>query len=385
MQTARPILTLVVIAALSAAFSPADLPGGQAGTPTTAPARPESEPETPAKMLMKEIPGVSMVKVPLVRVMEQYGKLSGLTIQADWNELETVGITKATLVTLKVREIRFDKLLDLTLNSIAPKDHPLSWYLFGTEVKVSTQMRILLRNRIALLPLKEAESSLNSQDRPKPRLGGGLREIDFSELPLKDAVEFLRNLSGLNFHVNWRAMEATGVTGETPVTVKAKDISIARALDLVTDQLNTGRDRYSGIYWLISDGVVEISTGEALDRTTSVRVYEVGDLLTLIPDFKGPNITLSAGGNSTNNNSSSNNSVWGDNNGSSNNDNNNTADNITEQQKQIRDTLIEIIKFSIGEDMWAPTGKGSIKILQNRMIISQTPLGFKLLERSMRR
>lgn len=372
MQTARPILTSVVIA-LSAAFSPAE-------APTTAPARPESEPATPAQMLLKEIPSVSLVKVPLVRVMEQYGKLSGLTIQADWNELETVGITKATPVVLKARETRFDKLLDLTLDSIAPKDHPLSWYLFGTEVKVSTQMRILLRNRISLLPLKEAVSSRSSQDRPQPRLGGGLREIDFSELPLKDAVEFLRNLSGLNFHVNWRAMETTGVTRETPVTVKAKDISIARALDLLTDQLSTGRDRYSGIYWLISDGVVEISTGEALDRTTSVRVYEVADLLTVIPNFKGPKISLQTGGNNANN--GNNNGPWGD---DDDDDDDNEEDDPKEQRAKIRDTLIEIIKFSIGEDMWAPTGKGSIKILQNKMIISQTPLGFKLLERSMRR
>ncbi len=371
MQTARPILMLVVVALL-AVFSPAD-------TPTTAPARPKSKPGTPAQMLLKEIPVVSLVKVPLMRVLEQYGKLSGLTIQADWNELETVGITKATPVTLKAREIKFDKLLDLTLNSIAPKDHPLSWYLFGTEVKVSTQMRILLRNRIALLPLKEAESSPNSRDRPQPRLGGGLREIDFSELALKDVIAFLRDLSGVNFHVNWRAMETTGVTRETPVTVKAKDISIARALDLATDQLSAGRDRYSSIYWLISDGVVEISTGEALDRTTSVRVYEIADLLTVIPNFKGPKISLQTGGNNANN--GNNNGPWDD----DDDDDDNEEDDPKEQRAKIRETLIEIVKFSIGEDMWAPTGKGSIKILQNKMIISQTPLGFKLLGKSMGR
>ena len=52
------------------------------------------------------------------------------------------------------------------------------------------------------------------------------------------------------------------------------------------------------------------------------------------------------------------------------------------QRKEIRDTLIKTIKEAIGEDMWTPTGKGSIKMIGNRLVISQTLLGFKLLEES---
>ena len=368
MRNTRPVLTLIVVALL-AAFSLAD-------TPTKAPAKPKSKPvkpATPAKMLLKQIPAVSLAKVPLMRVLEQYGKLSGLTIRADWNALKTVGITKATPVVLKARKIRFDKLLDLTLNSIAPKGHPLSWYLDRRVVKVSTQMRVLLRNRIALLPLKEARPARRPA---RTRRGVIQREINFSQLALKDAIAFLRDLSGENFHVNWRALETTGITRQTPVTVKAKNISIARTLDLVTSQLSAGRDRYSSIYWLIRGGVVEISTGEALDRTTSVRVYEIGDLLTIIPNFKGPNITLRTGGNNNANNNGD--DPWND----DDDDDDDDEDDPKKQREKIRTTLIEIIKFSIGEDMWQPTGKGSIKILRHKLII---PLGFKLLGQSMRR
>lgn len=331
---------------------------------------------------MKEIPSVSFSKVPLMRVLDRYGKLSGLAILADWGTLKTVGITKATPVTLKARKIRFGKLLDLTLNSIAPNGHPLSWYLAGREVKVSTQMRILLRNRIALLPLRKASLSPR-RPRPaksQPRLGGGISEVEFSQSPLKDVVAFLRDFSGVNFHVNWRALETTGITRQTPVTVKAKNISIARVLDLVTDQLSAGRDRYSSIYWLISGGVVKISTGEALDRTTSIKVYEVGDLLKVIPNFKGPKISVQNGNN--NSNTGNNSSIWGD---DDDDDDDDSGNDTKAQRADLQDTLIEIVKLSIGPDMWAPTGKGSIKILRDKMIISQTPLGFKLLERSMGR
>jgi hypothetical protein len=38
------------------------------------------------------------------------------------------------------------------------------------------------------------------------------------------------------------------------------------------------------------------------------------------------------------------------------------------------------LKDSIGEDMWKPDGKGSISILNGKLVISQTLLGFKLME-----
>ncbi len=338
---------------------------------------------TPAQRLRKEISTVSLAKMPLMRVLKHYEKLSGLTIRADWNALRDVGIKKDTPVTLKAAKVRFDKLLDLTLHSIAPKGHPLSWYRDRKIVKVSTQRRVLLRKRISLLPFKEVRPSLRTRTwtrrEPTRKRRFNLREIDFSQTALKNAVAFLREASGENFHVNWRALETTGITKDTPITVKAKNISIARTLDLVTDQLNAGRDRYSSVYWLVQGGIVKISTGEALDKTTRVKTYEIGDLLTIIPNFKGPRLSLRSGDNNSNN--SNNNNGWGDDDDDD--DDEDEDDNPREQRKKIRETLIEIVKFSIGEDMWAPTGKGSIKILRNKMIISQTPLGFKLLEKSM--
>jgi hypothetical protein len=340
--------------------------------------KPISNP-TPAQRLLKKIPAVSLAKMPLIRVLKHYEKLSGLTIQADWNAMGNIGIKKNTPVTLKASKIRFDKLLDLTLNSIAPKGHPLSWYRDRKIVKVSTQMRVLLRNRISLLPFKEVRTRTRTRTRTVPgrKRKLNLREINFPQMALKNVIAFLRDASGENFHVNWRALETTGITRDTPVTVKAKNLSIARTLDLVTDQLNAGRDHYSSVYWLVQGGIVKISTGEALDKTISVRTYEIGDLLTIIPNFKGPRIGIRPGDKSNNNN---NNNGWGD---DDDDDDDDDEDNPKEQRKKIRKTLIEIVKFSIGEDMWVPTGKGSIKILRNKMIISQTPLGFKLLEKSL--
>lgn len=195
-------------------------------------------------------------------------------------------------------------------------------------------------------------------------------------------IEFLRDLTGLNLHVNWRALETTGITKDTPITLKAHGISIRRLLDLLMDQLSAGRDRFSSVYWIVNEGVVQIATGDAFNRSTRTRVFDVSDLLMHIPNFQGPRVTLQSESNQTTGQETT----------------QTTAQSLFEatpadqssdgqgqgdRREELRQKLIEVIKLSIGEEMWAPQGKGSIRILKGQMIITQTPLGFKLLETSM--
>ncbi len=344
---------------------------------TTRPAGPQL---TPRQRLVRQLPAISFNRTPLMRVLDRYGKLSGVKINADWAALEAAGITKETPVTLKARPMSLAKLMPFTLNSIAQKGRPLGWYLSGDEVIVSTQMRVLLRQRVSML-------AMGGQTVSSPRTAtptSEAPEFNFKETPLNMVIEFFRELSGANFHVNWRALEAGGIAKETPVTLNVRGISIARALDLVLDQLNAGRDKYGSVYWVIDEGIVHISTGDLLDRHTKVRIYDIGDILFVVPNYKPEDTGFgNTGSNLGSNAGSSNTGLWGGNNTSGNSDSNETS--VSEQREQIRQTLIDIIKRAIGEDMWSPTGKGSIQILRNQLIISQTQLGFKLLDKAFRR
>ena len=362
MRTGRYVLTLA-LAGVAALWG------------TTLGARPRRG--TPQALLARKLPKVRLARMPLMRVLDHYSKLSGLPIQADWPGLEIVGITKETPVTLRAEGLSLSKLLDLTLDGIAPKGNPLSWYLSGGVVHVTTQMRAVLRNRYRIPALARPTAPR------KLTPARGIRELNFTRQPLHLVLGFLRDLSGANFHVNWRALEAVGVTRETPVTVHARGISIARALDLVLDQLNVGRDRYSSVYWLVSDGMVKISTGEAFNRTTKVRIYDVADLLMVVPNFKGPRINLSSSSNVSNNTSNTGIGLFGDDDDDD--DDNAEEESPSQQREKLKEALIETIKMSIGEDMWAPQGKGSIKFLRDKLVIAQTPLGFKLLEQAFRR
>jgi len=343
--------------------------------------RPAGSDLTPRQKLVRRLPAISFNKAPLMRVLDRYGKLSGLKISPDWTALKSAGITKETPVTLKARPMSLAKLMPFTLNSIAQKGRPLGWYLSGDELIVSTQMRVLLRQRVSMLAMGGLTVSSSRAARPT----SGAPEFNFKETPLNMVIEFFRELSGANFHVNWRALEAGGIAKETPVTLNVRGISIARALDLVLDELNAGRDKYGSVYWILDEGIVHISTGELLDRHTKVRIYDVGDILFVVPNYEPEEGGFgNTGSNLGSNTGSSNTGLWGGNYGSSD-SGNNSEDSVSQQREEIRQALIDIIKRAIGEDMWSPTGKGSIQILRNQLIISQTPLGFKLLDKAFRR
>jgi hypothetical protein len=291
-----------------------------------------------------------------------------------------VDIAKETPVTVRVEKQPFSKVLDLTLDSIAPKGRPLAWRLTDSTIAVSTQMRILLASRAARV---QPAAATPAGDRRES--AGRPRQIDFDNTPLHLALGFLKDMADVNMHVNWRALEMTGISKDTPITVKVTDVSIARAMDLVLNQLNAGRDKLSSIYWVIDAGVVEVSTGESLNTDTRVRVFDIGDLLVVAPNFRGPRISLDSSDNNTSgsNGTSGGASLFADYNSSGNNGaggGSEEGESITVQRERIKDTLIQTIKDSIGEDMWSPIGKGSISVMRNKLLISQTTLGFKLLE-----
>lgn len=368
MRTIKAIPAVLLAASLVAA--------GPAGRTTTAPAGRI----TPAKRLLGEIPKISLAKMPLSEVLDHYAKLSGLSIRTDWQALRSVGVTRTKLVTLKASKISFEKLLDLTLDGVAPKSRPLAWYLSGKTVYVSTQARVLLRRGPSLAAAMRRARGKSARRSARP---GAARKIDFDEMPLKPVLDFFRDLAGVNFHVNWRALEASGISKETRVTIKASNISVGRALDLVLDQINVGRDRLASVYWIVDKGVVEISTGEVLNRKLITRVYEVGDILMVVPNFKGPTLDPGTSGDRSGTGTGGTGRGLFDSVGTGTGTGTGTSsegESMAEQRKRLRDTLIEAIKMCIGDDMWGPTGKGSIKIIRNQLIITQTQLGFKLLE-----
>ena len=58
-------------------------------------------------------------------------------------------------------------------------------------------------------------------------------------------------------------------------------------------------------------------------------------------------------------------------------------EDAAETRNQAKSSLEKIIKDSIGEEMWkSGGGKGSVRFFRNKMIISQTLLGYTLMNKA---
>src|SRR5882672_7719108 len=129
----------------------------------------------------------------------------------------------------------------------------------------------------------------NQQAVANSALGRTLPEVKFQGSTLKDSFDFLRDVSGANIHVNWRALEAAGVTGDTQVNVRLRDVPLRKVLNVLLNESGVGLLTY-----YTSEGVIEVTTAELADKEMLTRVYPIDDLIMEIPDFdNAPSFSLS--------------------------------------------------------------------------------------------
>jgi hypothetical protein len=106
-------------------------------------------------------------------------------------------------------------------------------------------------------------------DRPVP-------EVNFEGAPLSDAVDFLRDVSGMNLIVEWGPLAAAGLEKSAPVSLRLKNVKFGRVLDLVLSSAGGGT---VPIGYTLDGNIIRISTGEYLDRLTDIRAYDVRDVV----------------------------------------------------------------------------------------------------------
>jgi hypothetical protein len=306
--------------------------------------------------------------------LDRLGRASGLRIVADWKMLELAGAKRDKKVSVSAKGARAEQVLDLILARAAAKGSPLGWSVEGKSIRIAPQQGVLQRR------WKEYLSKTT------PRTADPIRQhkaapptFDFNETPLEGVVEFFRKLTGANFYVNWKALEEVGVTRETPVTLQIANVPIGRALTLVTDQLTDNLDKYRRVYWVVDDGIIFIAPGSALNTRMRTRTYDLGTLMFRPMEIRADQRELT--GNALQSGAGASRSSTGATVGGSSSP---SASPERRQGQGEEDALVGIIRRAIGEDMWQPQGKGSIRVHGNRLIVTQTLLGYKLLEDSLR-
>ena len=194
--------------------------------------------------------------------------------------------------------------------------------------------------------------------------------INFEANRMVNVMDYFRNTTGVNYFVNWAALEAAGVEQDTPITLQLSNIPADQALRLVLQQAGGGAE-LEPIGFSIIDGVVTVSTQRDLTKTTDTRVYDIRDLLVQIPRFTGaPEFDL----NSALSNTSSGGSSGGAQSSTTLFEDADEVETIT--REEMIEQITALIQDTVGNQPdWAAYGGevSSLRELNGNLIVKTTP------------
>jgi hypothetical protein len=123
---------------------------------------------------------------------------------------------------------------------------------------------------------KRDESRRAPATRPANPLDKTIPEVNFNNARIADTLDFLRDVTGANLLVNWRALEAAGIERKTPVTVQLRNATAHAVLSAILQ--SAGGDNVPLRYWY-HKGILNVSTADYLIAETEIRLYNVRDLM----------------------------------------------------------------------------------------------------------
>jgi hypothetical protein len=170
-----------------------------------------------------------------------------------------------------------------------------------------------------------------------------LPEVNISSVPLADALDTLAGLSGANFDVDWKTLEAAGVSRQTPVSLQLHGVRLEKILRMLLSQAAGG----DSLTFYIEDNVIEITTLAKADQQLVTVVYDVTDLIALDDNFDPtiPSVTVSAGGGGGGGNLPS-----------------STGNNASSTPDMRAAKLIKIIENAVRPEIWKDNGSGAATI-----------------------
>lgn len=224
--------------------------------------------------------------------------------------------------------------------------------------------RLMLMAVLIGLSVATGSAAAAPRDRALDRT---LPEMKFTGVTFGDAIDFVRDVGGLNIHVNWKALEQEGVTADAPVNIRLRAVSLRKVLNLLLSEAG-GSDR---IAFYMEDGVVEVTTRDLADKKVYTRVYPVDDLVMEMPEFVQPpsfNLQSSSnqGGSGGGGGGGGGSGIFGGSSSDSNRDRDNV---ITREQRG--EELVQLVTETLRPDIWAVNGgNATIRYFRGSLIVT---------------
>ncbi len=170
-----------------------------------------------------------------------------------------------------VRDMRHKGLVDtsfqIELSHVPLSDEPPILYPDPETWQLLTERRRKYK-AVDLMQHSESETKILAALDEKT-------EVDFTEQPLTDVVDYLKERHGIEIQLDARSLADLGIGSEVPVTRSIKGITLRSALKLLLGEMD--------LTYVIRNEVLLITSRSEADNMLTTRVYPVADLVIPIP------------------------------------------------------------------------------------------------------
>lgn len=106
-------------------------------------------------------------------------------------------------------------------------------------------------------------------------------DADYPDVPFLELLYDLSERTKIQMYVNRKAIDGTEASLDAPISINLKSVRVDMVLDLVLEQAS------DELAYVERDGILIISTSEALSGASEVRVYNCRDLLAMASPVPG--------------------------------------------------------------------------------------------------
>jgi len=106
----------------------------------------------------------------------------------------------------------------------------------------------------------------------------------FTDNTIEDVLAFIGTVTNLNMDIDWDALALIGIEKDATVSLSLREIPARVVLDRVLQKVSP--DDFSRAAWAVEDGILVISSEQALRKKTFIQIYDVRDLIFYIPNFR---------------------------------------------------------------------------------------------------
>jgi type II secretory pathway component GspD/PulD (secretin) len=169
--------------------------------------------------------------------------------------------------------------------------------------------------------------------------------VDFEDVKLPEALDYLRDFTGLNLVVLPKAMEKDA---DTKIRLKVKDLSVKSVLKLLLAS--------RGLTVTYRGGALVVLPKEDLQDSTTMKLFDVRSLLVKLQDHPGPKVELVqpvVGGHGP---------IMGG--------------SFLDEPKPPpvdEDFMVQLIRENTGSGSWDSNPKAAISLTNGMLVVNQTP------------